>query len=546
MKPGKAIAFYVLMGLVAVLVIVAVSSTIIAGGINFDIFKKTESTDGTDTDKTVPLSSGDIITTDKNHSSTEGSKKTTDKIITTEPKPKDNYTVVPIVTSDTTSVMTFDSKSDKFNSDEIAGFISNYKPTVWCTTGITAERLEKLIAVVKDYNAIGIASEKTSGVYNAIFYDPQRLDVYKSETVWLSSTPGEVSKHPSAETYDICTYALFTEKESGKQFAVFCANLDKNETARSRQLTFLYKKYQCYIDYFPTVVAGNFRFSGDETNYNALTNAGRLTDCEASLGARDDIVFSSCFKTNFAGDVSYTGNSTTGKYYDLSFTATQYTMDFSKPRIALTFDDGPSGNTSSIQYTSAVIDALKAYDAKATFFVLGRCIEKCGQTGLDLVNQERSLGYEIGNHTWDHETWTKISADKLMEVLGKTDEKVKEATGGIGTTLLRPPGGTWGTKAPIDLPVIYWWTDTKDWDRASGVTPQDVFDKIKKDAKHGIIVLEHDIQYNTVKIVDKIVEWLDSQGFQMVTISELYEFDNIEMDCNHVYFSTTSMRERGN
>ena len=174
--------------------------------------------------------------------------------------------------------------------------------------------------------------------------------------------------------------------------------------------------------------------------------------------------------------------------------------------------------------------------------MLGRCIEKCGQTGLDLVGQEHSLGYEIGNHTWDHESWGKLSNDKLMEVLGKTDAKIQQATGGMSSTVLRAPGGgipkEYRTTAPIDQPVIYWTIDTKDWDRASGVTPDDVLSKIKSNLKHGRIVLEHDIQYNTVKIIDKIVAWIDSQGYQMVTVSELFEFEGIQIDSGHLYFDT--------
>lgn len=78
--------------------------------------------------------------------------------------------------------------------------------------------------------------------------------------------------------------------------------------------------------------------------------------------------------------------------------------------IALTFDDGPDGRN-----TPAILDLLKEYDAKATFFVVGSRVEKLPH----LVKREREEGHEVGNHTFLHSSFQYISRNKALSELIK-------------------------------------------------------------------------------------------------------------------------------
>ncbi|MBU4337160.1 MAG: polysaccharide deacetylase family protein, partial [Actinobacteria bacterium] len=100
------------------------------------------------------------------------------------------------------------------------------------------------------------------------------------------------------------------------------------------------------------------------------------------------------------------------------------------PCIALTFDDGPG------TYTAALLDALAAKGAPATFFLVGRNIAKYPE----VVAREVAEGHAVGNHTWDHAWLTKISPEDVGSQLDQTSAAI-QAAAGVSTTLVRPPYG---------------------------------------------------------------------------------------------------------
>ena len=187
--------------------------------------------------------------------------------------------------------------------------------------------------------------------------------------------------------------------------------------------------------------------------------------------------------------------------------------------VALTFDDGPHP-----KYTNEILNILNEYDAKATFFVLG----KYAELYPDIIKRENEEGHEIGNHTYSHINIKKISKNKLQEEYKKTQEIIYSIT---NPKLFRPPYGMVDEKI-IDIlendnSVIVLWSykqDSKDWGNPE---VEKIVDTTLSNIENGDIILFHDYVYydesHTVEALKKIVPELKKRGYKLVTISELLD-----------------------
>lgn len=203
----------------------------------------------------------------------------------------------------------------------------------------------------------------------------------------------------------------------------------------------------------------------------------------------------------------------------------QETPDPGKPMVALTFDDGPS------KKTERILDVLEQYGAHATFFVVGIQLEKFPE----IVKRASDLGCEIGNHTYNHKNLTKISPDEMREQINGVNRLVLEATG-KEPALVRPPYGAGikdeTVKANVAYPLIMWTIDTLDW---STRDTQSTLEAIRKDVKDGSIVLMHDLYDPTAAAVETIVPELIEQGYQLVTVSEMFAAKGIALEPGKYY-----------
>jgi len=187
--------------------------------------------------------------------------------------------------------------------------------------------------------------------------------------------------------------------------------------------------------------------------------------------------------------------------------------------IALTFDDGPNPVT-----TMQILDLLARYEAKSTFFVVGKRMEKFPE----VVKREALEGHEVANHTYSHLYLnSKISRSKLLEELNRTEDQIVGLTG-KHCPWFRPPGGFFNdTVVQVARERGYttvlwsWHQDTKDW-RAPGTRA--IVEKVLKNARNGDIVLFHDHvagSTQTVQALETILPELKRRGYRMVTVSEL-------------------------
>ena len=146
--------------------------------------------------------------------------------------------------------------------------------------------------------------------------------------------------------------------------------------------------------------------------------------------------------------------------------------------IALTFDDGPRRET-----TGKLLDGLKARGASATFFLVGEQIAG----NEDLVERMEAEGHQIGNHTWSHQRLDQ-GAD-FQEELQRTEEALEELCG-PGPYWLRPPYGQVGENSVIEVPMVKWSVDPRDWESRDAVkVTQAILENVQPDS----IILLHDI-----------------------------------------------------
>jgi len=170
--------------------------------------------------------------------------------------------------------------------------------------------------------------------------------------------------------------------------------------------------------------------------------------------------------------------------------------------IFLTFDDGPN------EYTFKILDILKNFDAKATFFVCGKNLEKFPEIVRKIIDD----GHTIGNHTYSHSI-NFLFPWNFKKEIGKTTQIIQKITG-KRTEIFRPPFGflTPWLKSELlenDYEIILWDIDSKDWKKyPTNLIEKEIFKKIKSNS----IILFHDC-LQTSLILPKILENLKKEGY---------------------------------
>lgn len=190
--------------------------------------------------------------------------------------------------------------------------------------------------------------------------------------------------------------------------------------------------------------------------------------------------------------------------------------------IALTFDDGPDPMD-----TPAILELLKKYDVKATFFVVGKKVEMYPE----LAKREVLEGHELANHTYSHLYLNRnMTEQRIRNEIKKAEEAIFKTTG-QKPTLFRPPGGFYSEnvirvlkKAGYRIIMWSWHQDARDWDRP-GVNK--IVNSILQKTQKGDIVLLHDYvegETQTIEALKQILPQFKERGFRFVTVSELLAY----------------------
>lgn len=186
------------------------------------------------------------------------------------------------------------------------------------------------------------------------------------------------------------------------------------------------------------------------------------------------------------------------------------TMVAEAPKIAITFDDGPS-----VHCTGRLLDGLKERNVKATFFLIG----KNAKENPELVKRLFEEGHLIGNHTYNHVDIAKVPDDEAKKEILDTDEAIFSITG-KHVEYMRPPFGIWQRRLELDLEVmpVMWSIDPLDWTTEN---VDEIVNKVVTEAGENDIILLHDCYDSSVDAALRIVDILKEKGFEFVTVDEL-------------------------
>ncbi len=198
-----------------------------------------------------------------------------------------------------------------------------------------------------------------------------------------------------------------------------------------------------------------------------------------------------------------------------------YSVERADNKIAVTFDC--AWNDDDID---DILDTLDKYNCKATFFVVGTWAKKYP----DALRKISERGHEIGNHSYDHADYTKLSAGEITDDLDKCDAVIAEVTGEKPYLMRAPSGGYNDTVVKAvensGRTYIQWSVDSIDY---GGASEQAIYDRSVKKTSAGDIILLHNGTENTAKVLPKILEALECQ-YEFATVSELIYRENYIID----------------
>ena len=202
--------------------------------------------------------------------------------------------------------------------------------------------------------------------------------------------------------------------------------------------------------------------------------------------------------------------------------------------VALTFDDGPWGET-----TTQLLDLLKEHDIRATFFVVGNCFDG-DEEATAIVKREHDEGHQVCTHTYTHASAAKgfrmanLSSWEQIDEIERGQNAIAAATGEEASKVVRMPGGAYGEDVALNvLPYVTyeigWDIDTLDWRRPGAAAIEEALGK----AESGDVVLMHDgggDRSQTVEALRNALPRMKAEGWRFVTIDELLAIEDAQHD----------------
>ncbi len=210
-------------------------------------------------------------------------------------------------------------------------------------------------------------------------------------------------------------------------------------------------------------------------------------------------------------------------------------IDTSKPVVAMSFDDGPGGYNSYVDYGTQIQEALKAAGAHATFFYIGAHIKHDEQSRQEVVDAWKA-GFEVANHSYDSKGLNTEKADTIRQKIAKTDEILQEITG-YKNFLFRAPNVAYSKTMfnVIEKPFI----DVSIWshDYQESVDKDAIVKNVTSILADGGIINMHSVHEKTAQAVPEILAYCKEKGFQVVSVSELFAIKGKKLMTGVKYFN---------
>lgn len=227
-----------------------------------------------------------------------------------------------------------------------------------------------------------------------------------------------------------------------------------------------------------------------------------------------------------------TGKGVVGSAAKAEAEAPSTNIDASKPMIAISFDDGASPATGT-----RIVDALAKQGFTATFFYVGNWIRDA--SGENEVKYAYSKGMEIANHSTSHPDLSTKSSSEIRSEYDQCEAKLKNIIGAQPSKLLRLP--YLGCNSTVqqtlyDAPLITCAIDTQDWNGASkDQIVNTIKQAIQSGSGNGAIVLCHETYETTAAAMEELAPWIKAQGWQVVSISEMFAAKGKTLNGGQVY-----------
>ena len=183
------------------------------------------------------------------------------------------------------SIMTYNIKLDypkegenswDNRKDWMIGQVKFYSPDIFGIQEAMPNQMTYLDSTMTRYDFVGVGRDngKDEGEYSAIFYESSKFKIIKSSTFWLSQTPDKVSIGWDAVFNRVCTYALFEDLKSGKQFWIFNTHLDHiGIEARTNSVALILEKIKSLnTKNYPVILMGDFNLEPETENIQLITS----------------------------------------------------------------------------------------------------------------------------------------------------------------------------------------------------------------------------------------------------------------------------------
>ena len=166
-------------------------------------------------------------------------------------------------------------------------------------------------------------------------------------------------------------------------------------------------------------------------------------------------------------------------------------------------------------YTEKLLEGLKERGVKATFFLLGREVEKYPE----IVKRIYDEGHLIGTHSYEHVNLEKLCDSAAVEQVTKTNKAIFEITGEY-PEYIRPPFGCWKNNLDYETKMIevLWDVDPRDWATSDSSA---VVQKVTAKVQEYDIILLHDASESSVTAAFQIVDDLKKAGYEFVTVDDI-------------------------
>ncbi len=203
-----------------------------------------------------------------------------------------------------------------------------------------------------------------------------------------------------------------------------------------------------------------------------------------------------------------------------------YCVDTEEKKVAISFD-AAWGNDD----TQNILDILAQHNVHATFFMTGGWVESYPDDVVAIYE----AGHDLGNHSENHKNMSQLTDEEIQEEILSVHEKVRNLTG-YEMFLFRPPYGDYDNHVITNVTAcgyyaIQWSIDSLDW---KDYGADDIIDRVchSENLTGGAIILCHNGAKYTAQALDQLLTNLETQGYEIVPISELIYQGNYHLDAN--------------